>query len=291
MNHLYDRERDGFAGDTIVRSMRLLLLIHLAAGHLVRHGTWANDLSQSWRAVTMGTALVVCIATFRTRWQRLALLIALPLQLYQVYEKFPAVANHLWVETLLLLALLLVAESDDDNVLYRQFACWLAVIVFFYSGLQKFWYGTYFDGQYLATKIALFEHYRVFFAWFVPAEDIARLQSYAPLYAGAGPFRIESLSYLVVVNLVWITEIVAALLLLFRRTRFWGLVFGLLVILGIELVAREVFFGVLYVAVCLAFLRRDGVRWLIPAAAALYVYLILTTIEAFDWLPTPVFYP
>lgn len=285
MNRIFDRDRDAIVGDTLVQSTRLLLLIHLAAGHVVRF--WVG---QPLRAVAM--CLICCVA-MNPRWRRIALAFALPLQVFHVYEKFPAVANHLWIETLMLGVLLLVDSSDEENAIYRQFACWLTVIVLFYSGVQKYWYGTYFDGQYLATKIALFDHYREFFRWIVPPDEINRLVSYVPIRAGSGPFRIPSFSYLFVVNSVWIGEVLAGVLLVFRRTRVVGWVLSFLVILGIEIVAREIFFGVLFVAILLAFLHRDYVRKLIPAVVVLYLYLIVVHYfsASVAWIPEFTFYP
>lgn len=291
MNCVFDRQRDGIEGDTLVQSTRLLLMVHLAAGHIVRFlASPPYGAGEPWRAVAMGA---LCAMAIKTSWRRWALAIALPLQVLHVYQKFPAVANHLWVEALLLFVLVLVAESDEDNAVYRQFACWLTVIILFYTGLQKAWYGTYFDGRYLATKIALFPHYRDFFAIFMPREGIERLVSYAPIRVGSGPFRVDSLMYLAIVNSVWIVEVLAGVLLVFRRTRVLGWLLGLLAIIGIEVVAREVFFGVLFVAILLAFLRRDFVRRLLPWAVVFYAYLIAVHFFArsVDWIPEFTFYP
>jgi len=281
LNRMFDSERDAVAGDTLVRSTRLLLMIHLAAGHIVRFAA-----IQPMRSAAM---VALCLIAINARWQRAAIALAIPLQIYNVHEKFPNVANHLWIETLMLVVLLMLGDSEEDNTLYRQFACWLSFIVLFYTGLQKLWYGTYFDGQYLATKIALFHHFRDFFAIVVPQQEIERLQSYVPIQAGSGPFLINSLPYLVVINSVWITEMLAGVLLFFRRTRMAGFVFGMFVIIGIEVVAREIFFGVLFVAILLAFLRADYVRRLLLPATLLYVYLIC--VHYFTWLPRFTFYP
>jgi len=292
MEQMFDSDRDAVPGDSIVRGMRNLVTIHLAAGHLIRF--WQPDLafweSQRWRAIAMCAACLMCIVLRNTKWQRWTLAVALPIQLIQVYGVFPMVANHLWIETLLLVVLLMLGESEEENVLFRQFACGLAFVVFFYSGLQKLWYGTYFDGQYMATKIALVDHYYDFFAIFIPVDKLDALKSHVPIQAGSGPFRIDSFVFIVFVNLVWITEIAAGVLLFFRRTRLIGLFFGLLVMFGIELVAREVFFGILFVSMMMAFVRFNVLRWLTPVLACMYAFLVCVHFRV-PGFPEFVFYP
>ena len=186
---------------------QLVLLLTSAIHHV--------DLS----VILLGCALL----GLNTRYSRPAALVALLVLLLGVVTFFPGVANHTYFEVILLAFLCWIDRSkEEQRELFFQSCRWFLIIVFFYSGVQKAWYGEYFDGRYLAHLVTAVERTRTGFELLLPPEEFSRLLSYRIL-PGNGPFLVDSLFFKILSNGAWISEITAALLLLFRRTRTLGL--------------------------------------------------------------------
>jgi hypothetical protein len=119
------------------------------------------------------------------------------------------------------------------------------------------------------------------FRWLLPAGEMERLLGYRDTVV-PGPFRLDSPWIVVLSNLGWITEIAVAGLLLVPRTRGLAVPVGIGLMIGIEIVAREVVFGLLAVWLLCLFARRDWNRRLLPVYLALMAVLWGSRI---GWLP------
>ena len=123
-----------------------------------------------------------------------------------------------------------LARAEERDLCLRMLS-WLAVLVFLMSGLQKLLHGAYFHGQYLAYMVANTERYRDFFAPILSHADLAHLKSLEGAMQGLkfqgdqllgalpGTYRVHSTLFVIITNLIWSSEIVLALGLLWRRVR------------------------------------------------------------------------
>ncbi|GEM_PF-6545860 len=188
----------------------------------------------------------------------------------------PALGNHAALESLLLLAVALAvpvtaARAGTIAALFR----WSCVLLFLHSGMQKIVYGAYFNGSFLARRI-----HDDRFAWVLdlalPKAEFAALQSADPL----GPMVLESVGGLLLSNAVYLSEVGCALLLAIPSTRRLGLFASVLTVIGIEVVAREVGFGLTFILMLLLFrpqtyAGRGVVAFVIGAHLALGVTEVL----------------
>ncbi len=200
-------------------AVRMALLVHLAAETWV----WAVEDPaspvewQPWLAAGCGVALALgCVH----RWRRPATAAAAALTGLQVLWNFPFNANHtvLLFLCLVLLALLDTRRPGEARLLLQSLR-WLAILGLFHSGLQKVLYGTYFRGEYLAYLISLHERFSSVFGQLIPAAELERLTRIGDPVPGAGPYVVRSIPFLVLANLVYVTEMTLAVLLVPRRTR------------------------------------------------------------------------
>ena len=161
----------------------------------------------------------------------------------------PALGNHAALESLLLLAVavalpITAARAAPIAALFR----WSCILLFLHSGLQKMVYGAYWNGAFLARRI-----HDDRFAWVLdlalPDAEFQALQTADPL----GPMLLESAGGLLLSNAVYLSEIACAVLLLIPATRRLGLIASVLTVIGIEVVAREVGFGLMFVLMLLLF--------------------------------------
>jgi len=188
----------------------------------------------------------------------------------------PALGNHAALESLLLLAVALAvpvtaARAGTIAALFR----WSCVLLFLHSGVQKIIYGAYFNGSFLARRI-----HDDRFAWVLdlalPRAEFVALHTADPL----GPMVFESVGGLLLSNAVYLSEVGCALLLSIPATRRLGLVASILTVIGIEVVAREVGFGLMFILMLLLFrpqtyAGRGVVAFVIGAHLALGVTELL----------------
>lgn len=162
-------------------SLNLVLLLTIAV-HQVTTGRWIQAL-----------IIVACaVVGLRESYRRPATLVALSVLLVRHVATFPLISNHSYLELILLTLFVWIdASRSGERELLLQGLRWVTVIVFFYSGVQKAWYGEYFDGRYLAFLAATSERTRMAFELLLPPEELARLVDYGT-QVGSGPFRIQS---------------------------------------------------------------------------------------------------
>lgn len=259
---------DRSAQAAVVRAFTLFLLAHVA----VRTLQWtvrADDWLVARALMTVLLAACAALAAARPARTRAAAAVALLLLAVKLAVSFPTTSNHFFIEILCVgLVVLCDAGDGDERALLLAGARWLTVIVLFHSGVQKVLHGTYFDAQFLGLSIGHKPSLAWLFGWIVPAAELARLDSLHPLAPGKGPFAIHSPLALVIANGVYLFELAAPLLLVWRRTRPWAAVATLAVIAAIEVGARELLFGLLFVNLLLLFFARPVNRALLPASLA-----------------------
>jgi hypothetical protein len=275
-------DADRSAQAAIVRAFTLFLLAHVA----IRTLLWAHR-ADDWIAAryAMAAALAVCawLGWRRPEQARTAAAAAGAVLAIKLIASFPTTSTHFFIE---FLCVGLLAFCDprvgDERALLLSTVRWLTVIVLFYTGLQKVLYGTYFDAQFLGVSIGHKPSFAWLFGWLVPAEEMARLNDLHPLGAGKGPFAIRSPLALLVSNGVYVFEMLAPLALVWRRTRPWAAVATLMVVAAIEIGARELLFGLLFVNLLLLFFDRPVNRALLPVSLAV---LAVLTASRFGLLP------
>jgi hypothetical protein len=261
-------DADRSAHAAIVRAFTLFLLAHV----VVRTLQWtlrADDwLAGRW-LMTLLLAGCAAVAWRQPARTRAAAAVALVIMAIKLIASFPTTSNHFFLE-LLCLGLIVLCDpgAADERALLLSAARWLTVVVFFYSGLQKVLYGTYFDAQFLGLSLGHKPALGWLFGWLVPADEIDRLRALHPLAPGKGPFDIRSPLALAVSNGVYLFELAAPPLLVWRRTRPYAAVAALAVISAIEIGARELLFGILFVNLLLLFFARPVNRAVLPASLA-----------------------
>ncbi len=254
-------------------TFHLILLLTIAVHQL------GND-----RPIQAGIIFVCSLVGLSERYRRGATAVVLIVLLVRHVTTFPVVSNHSYLEFILISLYCWIDSSRaEEKELFLQACRWLTVIIFFYTGLQKFWYGEYFDGRYLAYLAAVAPKTRKAFELLIQPEELARLMSY-DRQAGSGPFLIDSVIFKVVSNGAWISEIVLGLLLLFRRIWPLAVVCAIFTVFGIEFIAREFIFGVLMVSMLFLFCRRDVNRRLLPVYVVFLAYLVAVKLGWVPWL-------
>lgn len=216
------------------------------------------------------------------RFRRIALGVTAGVTALQMIWTFPFIANHTFLR-LFALALLVLANPGSlrERRLVHAALGWMTAIVLFYTGFQKLAYGTYFQGQYLAYMISLTDRFARVFEWFVPLGEFSRLKAIGPPVPGAGPYTVDGAAFLALSNLVYVVEIALAAGLVWWRTRRLAIWITLMLIVFIQLGARELFFGLLFCNLVLVLHPRDVSRRLLPIMAGIYVLALL--LKLFGW--------
>lgn len=277
-----DAEEDGRRRRSQLQAFRRFVLLHgcvrswlwleFGSGLGLEGGSFSFD---SVPAVAAAGVLTLALAL--SCWPRAEMWaprVALPALIWQGVATFPVTDNHFALELLAVGLLCLVGtRSRRDEQLVLAGLRWLAVLVLFHTGLSKLLYGHYLHGDFLAFMIGQGGRFAELFDLLLPAGEVARLQGYDPLRTGAGPFRVDSIPLLLVSNGVWIAEIGLAVGLVFRRTRLFAAGGAVLLVLAIQLGARELGFAFLFVNLLLLF-TPDGNRRLLPFAACAYLYAL-----------------
>ena len=285
--------------------MKAVALLNLAGQGVDEHRTanlyWFRLFVLTHAAVRTGLAILPKMETFPKSYVSLGVVVILasmagmfrPLTHtatrlvafcvgVQVIMGMPTTANHLFLEFVVLAALSFLDEREEnESKLLLQGLRWFTASFFFWSGLQKVFYGRYFDGQFLGTVVAYdqLDRFSAFLRFFMSAEEFERLRGLTPV-PGAGPFSVDSPLFLVMSNSVYIIEIVAGLVLLFvPKLRVAAVVVSLAFMVAIEAGARELVFGVLMVNLLLLFVDSRWNKWMFPACAVFYAYLVAHTLR------------
>jgi hypothetical protein len=259
---------------TLARGFQLFLLLHVSARTLL----WAlkdNDQLALRLVLPIGLALCFLLAALRPAQARHATLGALLLLSTKLVASFPTTSNHFFIEYCCV-ALLAFCDLTDagERALALNAARWLMLIIFFWTGVQKVLYGTYFNAAFLGISIAHKPTFASLFAWLVPGDEVDRLRGLRATGVGSGPYAIASPVALAISNGSYLFELVAPFLLLWRRTRTWAVLAAIGFVVCIELGARELMFGALFINLLLLFLPRPINRALLPGFAAFYAVLI-----------------
>jgi len=195
-----------------------------------------------------------------------------------IVRGFPENANHHFLG---LLALLLVVSHNRRSTERAHHRAALGAIrfcaaaVFFQSGLQKVFYGQYFQGAFLSFMVTFDLRFIQFFSVLSP-EEVLRLAALEPMADGAGPFRFHDAKALLVNYATVLAELSVGTALLFRRLDSLTKPLSLLTLGAIEVVAREFLFGALLGVFLLSFSEVKS-RKLAPVfAAASYLSFYVT---------------
>jgi hypothetical protein len=196
------------------------------------------------------------------------------LQAWYAWANFPVTGNHRYLE--LVVAVLLATLSpgiDQERRLLLRSLRFTALVVLFFSGLQKLIHGYYFRGQFLAYSLSR-DSFHVALAPLLPAGEADRLRALGDL-AGAGPYLVESPMFLIVSNAVWVAEIGLVFLLVHSGAPRIAWISASLFVHATQHVAREFLFGIEFVAALALFARTDVVRRFVAPAAAILIALVL----------------
>jgi len=262
-------------------ALRCFVLLYGAA----RSWLWLAFNRDLDPAALAASAVALTLCAGLTTWPRAATWaprLALPVLVVQLAWTFPLTNNHFFLELVCVGLLALVGPDRVGERVALDALCWVTALVLLHGGLSKVLYGLYFRGEFLAFMVGRTERFADVFRWLLPVDDVARLAGYDPLRAGDGPFRVASLPFVLAANLVYLLEITLAVLLLPRRTRTIAAACALVLVLVIQLGARELGFAILFGNLLLAFLPRSAPRLLLPVLALLFAWEIAA---AFGWLP------
>lgn len=225
--------------------LRLVRVFLLAFG-MLRGWLWlALAAGERYPAIpglaAAGVQTVAFVLVLRPGTAWLAPRIALPAILLQLALTFPQVANHSYLEAICV-SLLCVARRDDapgERAALRALRG-VALLVLFHSGLQKLLYGHYLHGDLLAYTIGRGDPFAALFRPLLAPEEIARLAGYDPSLDGAGPYRVTAPLFVALSNLLWIAEVLLPFALAWRRTRLFAAAAAIVLVLSIQLGAREI---------------------------------------------------
>lgn len=244
-----------------------------------------GDLNSLYANFALPAATILCLVGFNPRWSRLAMGGLAGVQAIVLWSEFPAAGNHAYLELLLclLLALLDIREHEDsETLLYAVPRLWAIILT--YSGVQKLAHGFYFGGELLAYSLQT-NSFRPVLEWLMPAPEFARLTALTG-QVGDGPYTVESGFFRVVSNTIWISELVLGPLLLLPAAAQAAAVATAILLLGIELGAREVFFGLVFSNGLALWFPAQQRQWTYALAAILGT-LLLSRIGV---LPAATFY-
>jgi len=266
---------------------RIFALMHAVGRNILTIQLRPADASEADRVL----AVMICacfLGGLHPKFSRWAMRIAALLVGLQVALSFPFTPNHWFLEFVCLAFLALLDENDkQEGELLLQALRWFTVTFFFYSGLQKIFYGYYFDGQFL-SYIMVFDsvedRFASFLRFFMPASEFERLMAIGPdLEHGDGPFSVDSTLFCILSNGVYVFELLAPLLLLIPKVRPLAALLSIGFIIAIEAGARELVFGALMINLLLVFLDGAWIKRLFPLFAVAYAYLVAAAI--LDWVP------
>jgi hypothetical protein len=259
----------------------LLLIVAAESWHALHFPAYQHDVALH---VAIACALSACAAAgFVPRIERLATTFAFLGLAADLASVFPNNANHQYLG-LACLGLLLVPRSGEgaEHRLILQALRWLIPIGFFWAGVQKVFHGYYFGGEFLAVRIATDSSFATVLEPFLSGGEFQRLSTLVP-GRGAGPYRVDEPLFLLLSNGAWLAELTLAPLLLFRQTRMLAVLGVVVFMFGIELGAREIFFGMMMVSLALLYPERDVNRLALPLFGAGIAILMATSA---GWLPS-----
>ncbi|MCP3980921.1 MAG: hypothetical protein GY716_16585 [bacterium] len=229
-------------------------------------------------AVSLVAVSLLAVAIVTGRGRRRAFVGLALLQAWWIWRYFPNAGNHRYLELFLCVAFAALDTSDSLHAAL-QLRCVrvLSASLLFYAGLQKLVWGHWTSGTYLAFASQR-EPFRATLAPLFPAAELERLAAFAG-EVGDGPYLVDAPWLVVTSNLVWICELGLAALLLLPATRAPAWRVACVLILAIQLVAREFMFGIEFCAALALFDDRDRLsRWVAPAALLLATLVLVRAV-------------
>jgi len=268
-----------------IRAFELVFLLILLTEYWARAIPRWEGLAPNYVA-SLAIATLLCTAALWVPLRRLAFAGLALSHASVVWNEFPAAGNHAYLEVMLCtLCAGLDVRRRDDQVLFLRSVRWLVVLILFYSGVQKLVHGYWFRGEYLAFSLWI-DTFRPVIEPLLAPDEYARLITFTR-QPGDGPYLVDSLPLLVVSNGVYVAEMGVALLLLVPRARTLAVCAAMLLLLAIEVGARELFFGLIMVNALLLFPTVDASRRFVPLFAVVLGYLMLVRVGL---VPDMVFY-
>jgi hypothetical protein len=269
-----------------IRAFEIIFALILVTEYWARAIPKWDGLTQLY-TVSLAVVSVLSLAALTMRARTIAFAGLALTQAVVLWREFPAAGNHAYLELVFcLLCALLDPRQAEEQKLFLRAARAIVCIVLFYGGVQKMVHGYYSHGQYLAFSIGASPSFRGLLEHLMPAAELERLAAYKG-EIGDGPYLVASGLFVALSRAVYLAEMALAVLLVVPATRRLGVWGATLFVVAIEIGAREVFFGLVFVNALLLFLRTDLNRKLIGAFAALLAALLLIRVGV---LPEVVFY-
>lgn len=200
----------------------------------------------------MGFAFAVWAYGRRTLGYALALGVAF----FVHFRDLPRAPNHGWLEVSLFLVLLISGIESDKNRRATLGACrWMALTAIFASAFQKLAYGGYTHGAYLAYLMANSPKTTWILSTMTTPAEVERLIALGT-EPGDGPYLVQSAGWVIMSNLVWISELVLPVLVLVKSTRRWAMPLTIAVFSFIAILSQELVFGSFMMAILIPMLPR-----------------------------------
>lgn len=253
----------------LLRSWQLLLLssmlqiIESIHDFSIADDSHSIQLFNSVNGIILASYLIVLFLSFvKSSFFVAAPLVAIALTLIRHMNSFPFGANHFHLNNLLLYVSsmgLIIGhrnklkndyESFHDLIFWDAiyFTRWTVIYLMLWTGLNKLIYGTYFYGQFLAMTLKNQPRFQQFYGILLSQDELRILTN-----TEYGPFRFNSFLLIFISNMIYISEIVTGILLLLPKYRKFGAIMTITILIGIELVARELVFGSLMFHITLTF--------------------------------------
>jgi hypothetical protein len=229
-------------------------------------------------AVLAVLASAAALASFKASLARAATVATIVIVAIDFAGQFPGSANHAYLQLVALSLLVVLRDAVDHEIRMLGLALrWLVVAGLFWAGMQKLLYGYYFEGELLAFTISQSPRFAAVLELGMPAGEFERL-SRIVIQEGAGPFRVDSLVFVVLSNVAFAAELILPVLLLFAPTRRLGVLATLAYFVAIESAAREVFFGGLMAALVLSCGPSSWIKRAQPIGYAGLLVLLATSV-------------
>jgi hypothetical protein len=257
----------------------------LVAWGVARTVVWTT-LDAPLDATVLAASLVLLLVALGLAWvprvETIASRFALPALVAQLALTLPLTPNHFFLEVWATALLAFADPGGRADALVLAGLRWLTAIVLFVTGCQKLAYGHYWHGDFLAFMVGRGDRFADLFAWVLPADEIARLASYDAFRGGSGPYRVASVPFIAMSNLVWLAELALPAGLLAARTRTMATVAAMAFIAALQLGAREAGFAILFLNLLALF---APVRLAQGVAMASLAALGVMTLAALGILP------
>jgi hypothetical protein len=225
--------------------------------------------------VLLAVATLVCPVAATRRGRRLGFAALAVGHAGLIASEFPSAGNHAYLECLLCaLASFVDLTIPAEARLYVRAVRWIAAVVIGASGLQKLAHGHYRHAEYLAFSLGS-ETFRPVLRPLLGTDEFARLVALTGA-VGDGPYRVESWPLVATANFTWLLELALAPLLCWSATRPIAVAVAMALLFGIELAAREVFFGLVFANTILLFAPARAHRAFLPVAGGLLATLTLS---------------